>query len=203
MLYSLSGKIIVKKSDFVVMETAGIGFKVAVSRRTSRDLPKVGKRAKLFCALSVSRDAIDLYGFSDEKELEMFEMLNSINGVGPKSALGILSSFPIERFLAVVSRGRSDLLAKSSGVGRKKAERIILELKDKIKYAKALTNRRARMKLNEEALPLMEADIEIEGALKELGYKRSEIIEALEKLPPKVRKTEERLKAALKFLSRR
>ena len=120
MLYSLSGKIIVKKSNLVVLETTGIGFKVAVSQRTSRDLPKIGKRAKLFCVISVSRDNIDLYGFSDEKELEVFEMLNGVNGIGPKSALGILSGFPIERFLAAVSRGRSDLLAKAWGVGRKK-----------------------------------------------------------------------------------
>ncbi|MEK7193812.1 MAG: Holliday junction branch migration protein RuvA, partial [Patescibacteria group bacterium] len=192
MLYSLSGKIIVKKSNLVVLETNGIGFKVAVSQRTSRDLPKIGKRAKLFCVISVSRDNIDLYGFSDEKELEVFEMLNGVNGIGPKSALGILSGFPIERFLAAVSRGRSDLLAKAWGVGRKKAERIILELKDKIKG-----------KQNEELLPLMEADKEVEAALKKLGYKRSEIYEAVKNLPPKTKKTEERLKLALRFLSKR
>ena len=192
MIYSISGKIIVKKSNLIVIETAGIGFKVAVSQRTSRSLPKVGKRAKLFCVISVSRDNIDLYGFSDEKELEVFEMLNGVNGIGPKSALGILSGFPIERFLAAVSRGRSDLLAKAWGVGRKKAERIILELKDKIKG-----------KQNEELLPLMEADKEVEAALKKLGYKRLEIYEAIKNLSPKTKKTEERLKLALKFLSKR
>lgn len=192
MLYSISGKIIVKKSDFVVLETAGIGFKISVSQRTSRSLPKVGKRAKLFCVISVSRDNIDLYGFSDEKELEVFEMLNGVNGIGPKSALGILSSFPIERFLAVISKGRSDLLAKAWGVGRKKAERIILELKDKIKRGH-----------DDFSISLMEADADLESALKNIGYRREEIKEAIKNLPPKNKKIEERLKLALKFLKKR
>lgn len=192
MIYSLSGKIIVKKSNLIVIETAGIGFKVAVSQRTGRSLPKVGSRAKLFCAVSVNRDGIEICGFSDEKELEIFELLNGINGVGPKSALGILGNFRIEKFIAAVNQNRVDLLAKSWGVGRKRAERIILELKDKIKG-----------KFNEETLPLMEADTEIESALKNLGYKRPEIKEAIKNIPPKLKKTEERLKTALRFLIRK
>ncbi len=192
MIYSLSGKIIVKKSNLVVIETAGIGFKVAVSQRTGHALPKVGSPARIFCAVSVNRDGIEICGFSDEKELEIFELLNNINGVGPKSALSILSALKIEKLLAAINQGRADLLAKSGGIGRKKAERIILELKDKIKS-----------KRGDDLLPLMEADTEIESALKNLGYKRPEIKEALKNIPPKLKKTEERLKAALKFLIRK
>lgn len=192
MLYSLSGKIIVKKSNLVVIETTGIGFKIAVSQRTGRALPKVGSRTKLFCAVSVNRDGIEICGFSDEKELEIFELLNNINGVGPKSALNILSALKIEKLLAAINQGRADLLAKSGGIGRKKAERIILELKDKIKS-----------KRGDDLLPSMEADTEIESALKNLGYRRNDIGEALKNISPKIKKTEERLKTALKFLIRK
>jgi len=190
MLYSLSGKLIVKKPQFIALETNGVGFKVFISPRTSRNLPKIGQRAKLFCITLMSRETIELYGFLSEKELEIFELLNSINGVGPKSALGILGSLKIEKFLAAVSQGRDDLLIKSWGIGGKKAQRIVLELKDKIKKSK-------------DDLSELEVDKDIKSALKNFGYREKEIELAMGKVPAKSKDFEEKIKQALKFLSKK
>jgi Holliday junction DNA helicase RuvA len=191
MIYSLSGKIIAKKSDFVTMETSGIGFKILVSERARKDLPAAGAKTKLFCFLNVHQGGIEIYGFLDEKELELFELLNAAPAIGPKSALAILGRFSKEKLVAAINAGRTDLLAEVSGIGRRKAERLILELKDKFKKEKSGG-----------FLP-PETDSEIKVVLKNLGYRRKEIEEALKNLPEKVEKLEERIKLALKILSRK
>ncbi len=188
MLYSLSGKLIAKKPQFVALEANGIGFKIFVSSKTSK-LPKIGERISFFCHTSVRQDGIEIYGFLTENELEIFELLISVNGIGPKAGLKILEITKIDSLLAAIKQGRSDLLTKAAGIGAKKAQRIVLELRDKIKRHKS-----------EEEVALMETDSDIEKALKNLGYKQTEIREAMEKIPLKIKKTEERLKASLKFL---
>ncbi|MEE8131460.1 MAG: Holliday junction branch migration protein RuvA [Candidatus Paceibacterota bacterium] len=192
MIHSLSGKLITKKSYFAAIEVNGIGFKVFISSKTFRALPRPGLRVRLFCYFYVRQDGAELYGFLKEEELNFFELLTSITGVGPKMALKILSVANINRLIAAVNQQRTDLLVKASGVGRKTANRIILELSDKIKSKK-----------DEELLSLMESDSDIEEALKGLGYKQREIQEALKKIPSKIKKIEERLKMALKMMSRK
>jgi Holliday junction DNA helicase RuvA len=190
MISFLEGKIESKTQKYVVLKVAGIGFKVFISSRTSRGLPKIGQRAKLFCATLMNRETIELYGFLNEKELEIFELLNSINGVGPKSALGILGALKIEKFLAAVSQGRDDLLIKSWGIGGKKAQRIVLELKDKIKKSK-------------EDISELEVNKDVKSALRNFGYKEKEIELAMNKISAKSKKFEERIKQTLKFLSKK
>ncbi|PIP91922.1 Holliday junction branch migration protein RuvA [Candidatus Wolfebacteria bacterium CG18_big_fil_WC_8_21_14_2_50_39_7] len=192
MLYSLSGKLIIKKPQFVVIETAGISFKIFVSPRTSRNLPKIGSKAKLFCATLLTRENIELYGFLSQQELEIFELLNSISGVGPKAVLKILNEMRPESLLAAISRGRSDLLIKTAGVGQKKANRIILELADKIKKQKS-----------EAEIGQMEFDFDLEEILKSLGYKQNQIREVIRKIPIKAKTIQEKIKFALKTLSRK
>ncbi|MEK7549039.1 MAG: Holliday junction branch migration protein RuvA [Patescibacteria group bacterium] len=191
MIYSLLGKLTAKKSQFIVLETNGIGFKIFISDRTLHQLPKIGSRLKLFCHTHIRQDGIEIYGFLTEKELEIFELLNSIGGVGPKTALRILGAVKIEKFLAAVGAGKTELLTKISQVGKKTAQRIVLELTGKIESWK-----------NEEALLLAETDIDIETALKNLGYKKNEIREAIKYISPKIKTIEERLKIALKFLAK-
>lgn len=190
MVYSLTGKLIIKKPQLAVIETNGIGFKMIISSKTFSRLPKINEKIRLFCYTNVRQDGIELYGFLDEKELEIFEMLNSISGIGPKIAMKFLSAAKIDSLLTAISHGRHDLLTKS-GIGQKTAERLVLELRDKLKN-----------KLNEEALVFMETDIDIEKALKNLGYQQNEIRETLKNLPPKIKKIEERLKAALQILNK-
>jgi len=190
MLYSLSGKLIIKKPKFAVIEAAGLGFKIFISSRTFRKLPKLGSRIKLFCYVYNYQNGTELYGFLEEKEREIFELLNSISGVGPKAALKILDEMRIESLLAAISRGRSDLLTKAVGIGRKKAARIILELSDKIKKQKT-----------EAEMTSIESDFDLEEILKSLGYKQNEAREAIRKIPQKAKTIQERLKTALKILS--
>jgi len=190
MLYSLFGKLIIKKPQFAVIEANGLGFKIFIFSRTFRKLPKLNSRIKLFCYVYNYQNGAELYGFLEEKEREIFELLNSISGVGPKAALKILDEMRIESLLAAISRGRSDLLTKAIGIGRKKAARIILELSDKIKKQKT-----------EAEMTSMEADFDLEEILKSLGYKQNEAREAIRRIPKKVKTLQERLKTALKILS--
>lgn len=191
MIHSLSGKLTIKKGNFAVIETNGIGFKVFISSKTIRALPRLGSRTRLFCSFHVCQDGAELFGFLKEDELNFFETLTSITGVGPRMALKILSIADISRLMAAVDQRRADLFSKASGVGRKTANRIILELYGKIKSER-----------DDELISLMESDNDIEEALKGLGYKQKDIREALKQIPSKIKKTEERLKMALKLLSR-
>lgn len=192
MLYSLSGKLLIKKPQFIAVETNGIGFKVFISSKTLKNLPKINSKIKLFCSFVIRQETPEVYGFLNENELEIFELLLSISGIGPKSALGILGNLKIEKFIAVVSQGRSDLLSKSWGIGKKKAQRIILELKDKIKKSKT-----------EVDFSDFDSNKDIVSALKNLSYKKEDIESALESISSKNKKVEEKLKEALKFLSRK
>ncbi len=191
MIYSLFGKLIVKNSQFTVIEANGIGFKVFTSIKSFRQLPKIGSRLKLFCYSHFRQDGLELYGFLTEEELKIFESLNSISNVGPKIALKLLGSIKTGTLLAAINGGRAELLMKTSGIGKKTAERIILELRGKIKSGKY-----------EEEAALTEADDDIETALKKMGYKPGEIKTALKNIPPKFSKIEERLKMALKILAK-
>lgn len=190
MIYSLSGKLIVKKPQFIAIKTNGIGFKIFTLSKPIKPL-KIGSRISVFCSVQVRQDGIDLYGFLTEKELEIFELFISADGIGPKAALKILEMAKIDSLLAAIKQGRSDLFTRVSGIGEKKAQRLILELKDKIKHYKS-----------EEEVAMMETDGDIEKALKNLGYKKTETTEAIKHISPQIEKMEERLRAALKFLSK-
>ena len=192
MIYSISGKLIIKKPQFAVIEANGIGFKLLISLKTFRQLPKINSKIRLFCYTNIrQQEGIELYGFLKEEDLAIFEILNTINGVGPKIALKVINAIKTENFSSIISEGRADLLIKSAGLGKKTAHRIILELTGKIKAQQS-----------EEALLMMETNNDIEKALKNLGYKNDEIKDALKQIPLKVKKVEERLKMALKFLSK-
>ncbi|MBI5401329.1 Holliday junction branch migration protein RuvA [Candidatus Wolfebacteria bacterium] len=193
MIHSISGKLIFKDSSHIVVEAAAVGYKIFVSQRAYKELPKNGSKIKIFCYYRIKQEEIpELYGFLTEKELEIFELLISISGVGPKSALNILGAVKLDKFLAAAQQGRADLISKSWGIGKKKAERIILELKGKIKKTKIYGD-----------IKFLEADNDLKSALKNLGYRQKEIEHALGQISEKIRKTEERLKEALKFLNQK
>jgi holliday junction DNA helicase RuvA len=192
MLYSASGKLASKSERFVVVEVGGLGLKIATSETTRKSLPAVGASAKLFCHLHVREDALDLYGFATEGELNFFEMLISVSGVGPKSALSIMDVAKLEELSAAIKEGRPDLMTRASGIGRKTAERIIVELRAKVQSSKSGL-----------VVEKMEGDADILEALTSLGYRREEARAALAKVDPKMNGMEERLKAALALLSKK
>lgn len=192
MLYSASGKLAVKSDRFVVLEVGGLGLKIATSEGTRAALPAAGANAKLFCHLHVREDALDLYGFGSEAELSFFEMLISVSGVGPKSALSIMDVAKLEELSAAIKEGRPDLMTRAAGIGRKTAERIIIELRAKVQSAKSGL-----------VVEKMEGDADILEALTSLGYRRDAARAALAKLDPKLNGTEVRLKAALGLLGKK
>jgi holliday junction DNA helicase RuvA len=195
MIYSVSGKLILKANNFVVVETGGLGLKLLVGERTIKILPPAGaddkaREIKLFSYLHVRENGMELYGFANEEELVYFEMLISVSGVGPKSALAILDVAPLEELSAAIKTGRPDLLTRASGIGRKTAERVIVELRTKVQSAKSGL-----------VIEKMETDADLIEALSGLGYRREEARAALAKVDAKVVGVEDRLKAALAVLS--
>ncbi len=191
MLYSVSGKLALKSDHFAVVTAGGFGVKLFASKQTLKALPAAGAEVKFFTHLYVREDALDLYGFFSADELEFFEMLMGVSGVGPKSALSILDIAPLAELSAAIKEGRPDLLTRASGIGRKTAERVIVELRGKVASAHSGF-----------VIERMEGDADIVEALTNLGYRREEARAALAKTDPKITGTEARLKAALKLLGR-
>lgn len=164
----------------------GIGYKVAVTKQTLSNFT-IGETAALSTRLIVREDALDLYGFQEEDELRLFDLLLTVSGIGPKSALAILDIASVETLRSAIAHGKSEYLTKVSGIGRKTAEKIIVELRDKVGAAAGLD---IALKGDEDALE----------AMKSLGYSAQEARDALRKVPSTVQKSSDRLREALKIL---
>lgn len=132
MIYSVRGKLIYTDPTFAVVECGGVGFKCFVSLNTLRELTSIGTEVNLYTHMSVREDAMDLYGFATLDELQAFKLLISVSGVGPKAAMAILSVLPPDRLSVAVSSGDVKSIQSAQGVGKKTAERVVLELKDKM-----------------------------------------------------------------------
>lgn len=133
MIAFLSGELVESEPGQVVVAVGGMGYHVLVSDYTSRALPLPGQKVKLFTRLMAKEDELYLYGFSSREELSLFNHLINVNGVGPKGALALLSMLAPDALRAAVASENVSLLSKTPGVGKKTAQRIILELKDKFK----------------------------------------------------------------------
>ena len=133
MLYRLRGSLIHTEPSFAEFECAGVGYKCYTTMNTQRSLPAIGKEAVLYTHMNVREDAVDLFGFSSLAELNCFKLLTSVSGVGPKVGLAILSVLSPEQVAVAVAAGDFKTLTMAQGVGNKLAQRVILELKDKLK----------------------------------------------------------------------
>lgn len=185
MIGQLTGKISFSDSRFVILNVGGVGYKVFVSGDTLKELVAKTGEVTVWTHLVVREEVLDLYGFLAKSELEFFELLIGISGVGPKSALSILSLAPPETLRRAISSGNKDYLTQVSGIGRKIAEKIVLELRDKIG---ALESEGGN--LDQEAETIL--------ALESLGYSNKEAREALRKLPADILGTSEQVKEILK-----
>lgn len=132
MFYSLTGRIVHKDVSFVAISCGGVAFKCFTTRGTLSALPESGKEVTLYTYLSVREDALDLFGFISEDELNAYKLLLGVSGVGPKAALAILSELSPDAFFSAVASGDSKAITAANGVGPKLAQRVIMELKDKI-----------------------------------------------------------------------
>lgn len=188
MISYLSGKIILRKDKFVILEIGGVGYKVFLSQQSLQKLPEVGGDVKLFCFQNVREDALDLYGFLTYEELEFFEVLMEIRGVGPKSALDIAALGSLEKIKDRILKQDEKIFAGIPGIGAKKAMTIILELTGKIKMINS-----AKLKGSKDPA---------EDALTQLGFSSQQAKEALAQVSPAIKDMEERIKTALKSLGK-
>lgn len=172
----------------MIIDVSGIGYRVYPLSDAAKNM-EIGKEVSLHTHLSVRETALDIYGFFQYKELEFFEMLLSVSGIGPRSALAILSLAPTETLQQAIVEDDSSYLTKVSGIGRKNAQKIVLELKDKISA------------LAEKSGVLLSGDVDTLEALKALGYSSKEARDGLKRIPPKITDPGDRLKEALKKLS--
>ncbi len=176
MIYSLNGKLIHSEPTFVVIECAGVGYKCLVTMNTARTLPRLGENVMLYTHMLVREDAVELCGFATADEMNCFRLLTSISGVGAKVAIAILSVLTPEQVALSVSLGDSKALTKASGVGNKLAQRIILELKDKIKKL-GITEASSSETVPSSSVPAASGNIsQALGALAVLGYTPDEIL---------------------------
>jgi Holliday junction DNA helicase RuvA len=201
MIALLSGKIAYKGISHIVVDIHGVGYRVFIPLTTFYELPEAGEAVTLHIHTSVKEDAIHLYGFYTNQERELFQLMISVSGIGPKLALGILSGISARELLEAISGGNLGKLVTVPGVGRKMAERLILELKEKVikkMAADQIPATDAKQKLSESIRE------DVLSALVNLGYKQSAAKDALDKV---VREADDDpamdqlLKKALKLLA--
>lgn len=191
MIYTISGTLKEKQEHAFVIETGGIGFRASTNEVTLKTLPALGATLTVFCFLYIREEKMELYAFRDAQTQRLFELLNSVSGIGPKSALSILDTDTVEHISTAIVERRADLLTRASGVGKKTAERLVLELQNKIKPSATKTTAAA-----------MDANYEAEEVLVHLGYPRSRVREILGALGHEPKTAEERIRAGLKALGR-
>lgn len=194
MIYYVSGKVAMLEPNLAVIDCGGVGYACNVTGYTSATL-KLGQEAKLYITESIREDAYDLYGFSSREEQRCYQLLTSVNGVGPKAAMAILSAGGPQNFTLAVMTGDEKMLTAAQGVGKKIAQRIILELKDKVGGSGTeldFSNPTAS------AAPAVSNHTALaSAALQELGYSAAEISAALKGCDPKAT-TEEMVRYALR-----
>ena len=197
----IKGTLEIKTDEYVVVETGGIGYKIFMSETAIDKLGEIGSVVKIHTYLKVREDDMSLYGFNTNEELRMFELLLSVSGVGAKSAIVILSNITPSSFALAVITDDVGKLKKLPGIGPKTAQRIILELKDKLKAVQDTDKGEL-----EEMLSKKEADSEkiseAMSALQVLGYTRKEIEKAFEKFDKAELSVEDIIKKGLLFLAK-
>ena len=198
MFYYLNGTVAHKEPYLAVIDCGGVGYACRTTANTLSQL-KIGEKAKLLTYLSVREDAVELFGFYDAAELNCFRMLISVSGVGPKAALSILSGMTPQAFALCVASGDSKTLTNAPGIGRKTAERIVLELKDKVSKQDVAAG------VTGSAVPIVAAPsntyAEAVSALMVLGYSNGEASSALSGLDPSA-PSDELIRAGLKKLAK-
>ena len=204
MISYIRGILAEKEEDQIVVEASSIGYEIHVPLSFLEELPPVGEEVRIYTYLQVKEDALNLFGFRSRQDLKMFKQLLGVNGIGPKGALGLLSAMrPDDLRLAVIS-GDAKAISATPGIGKKTAEKLILELKDKLNIEDMLEHA-AHGGYSEDlasgtdtASNTMQA--EAVQALTALGYGSAESLRAVKKSSPECSSVEDILKEALKFL---
>lgn len=199
MLYNVKGILTVSDVNFIVVECGGVGFKCYTTLNTIKSIGTVGSEVNVYTHLSVREDAMDLYGFSTLNELDAFKLLITVSGIGPKAAVAILSELTPDKLALCIASGDAKSITKAQGVGKKTAERVVLELKDKM----------GNIAIGEGASVVSAASTVLESsnsaeaveALVALGYSQSDaavIVGSMDKSMP----VDDMIRLALKQLAR-
>lgn len=197
MIAFIKGKLISASDGVAVLETGGIGYELYVSHTALVKLPPVGKEALLYAYMNVREDGVTLFGFHSKEEKNMFLKLTSVSGIGPKVAMSMLSGMELSALALAIIAGDAKAIAKVKGVGKKIAERIILELKEKI------SSEECSLSLDAEApgaKALGAAEQDAVAALCSLGISRQEAFKAVSAVSSKSKTLEELISDALKIL---
>lgn len=204
MIASIKGTLLEADFSHVIVDVHGIGFEIAIPVSTFDAMPPVGKEASLFTIMNVREDNISLVGFASKSEKELYELLVSVNGVGPKLALAILGGLPVSSFCSAIANGDLRIIQKISGVGKRIAERLLVELKDKVSR---IAPEAGIVSTANDNIPTssLNAAKDATLALEQLGFKHdniAKIIRAmLEQLPEEEHSTENLIRKALKTLN--
>jgi len=192
MIAGLHGTLESLGSDWAIINVGGISFQVYMPTSTLSLLGAIGEEVKLHTHLHLREDNATLYGFATDDELRFFQTLLGVSGLGPKLALAMLSAMSVDKLTMAIATGSVDLLTIVPGIGKKVADRLVLELKDKIAAGWVTTP----------AAQLAEANTDVLAALTSLGYSVAEATRAVATLPPSSDLTlEERLKLALQYFT--
>lgn len=201
MLAYIKGSLEIKNNDYIVIDAGGLGYKVNMSKKALNNVGNIGDKIKVYTYYRVREDDISIFGFNTNEELRMFELLLSVSGIGAKVALTILSNIEITEFALAVITDDVNKIVKIPGIGKKTAQRIILELKDKLKaqeLAEAEEQTGIKESKQEENNEVQEEAI---AALQILGYTKKDIEKAFTKLANKNVSVEELIKKGLTILS--
>lgn len=196
----IKGDIVEVRDNYIVLENRGIGYLISTSRASMMDLGEVLKDRTIYTHLNVREDDMSLYGFTTKNELDMFRLLQTVSKIGPKVAIGILSTLNTLDIKIAILNEDVRSLSKSPGVGKKTAERMILELKDKV-HIDEVTKVQSKLQIDK-PFELSSSKDEVTEALLSLGYNQNEIFTALRAIDGSDKTTEELIKLTLKELSK-
>ena len=195
MFVHFDGIVAEKNPDSIVLDVNGVGYLLNVSGATLQMCPAVGERFKLYSVLNVREDAMELFGFYSREEKKMYERLRGVTGIGSRTAIQILSAMSVRDLSLALVSGDANALTRVPGIGKKTAQRLVLELKDKVEDAQ-LTGAGASVAPKRDGGPEAEAV----AALTALGYSASEAARAVALVADKTTKTDEMIFLALKSL---
>ena len=195
----LEGRVTEKRQDEMVLDVGGVGFLISATPQTMSRMPGGESKCRVYTKLVVKEDAWDLYGFATKEEQEMFEKLTAVSGVGPKTALGVLAALPVRDLALAIVTGDHKAIKSAPGIGPKTAQRILLELKDKVSDEELVGE--YALGGSAPAAPAPGGLSDAMAALMALGYTQGEAAGALNKVKDQSDKTEELIRLALRAMS--
>ena len=201
MIKFIRGKLVSVEEDRAIVEVNGVGYGIFMSVQAMSRLPRMGAEVKIHTYLNVKEDAMQLFGFLTRDDLMIFKLLIGVNGIGPKGGQAILSVLSPDDLRFAVLAGDVKAISAAPGIGKKTAEKLILELKDKLKIEDALEHKASDMDISRDAVDTNQVQSEAVQALVALGYGSTEALKAVKQIPPEdSADVESVLKRALKLL---